>query len=169
MASLWNLVTRLTSRRRNAPQPSLPPPGAVEVLQEAENPPAAEALSSDTAHVIETADALPFGDDRDDSVSPVEPAPTSVTMEQGDSAAGLDSRQDLEVNPKNQVIPPVRRAVAGKRSTKAAWDLVGGRTVSTVPPVLSLDDEIKVLRRALIEKLRLQNAQLKIMLERFDR
>ncbi|NTF10636.1 hypothetical protein G6L37_32070 [Agrobacterium rubi] len=169
MASLWNLVTRLTSRRRNAPQPSLPLPGAVEPQHDPENPPDAEALSSDTAHANETGDALPFRDHRDDSVSPLEPAPTSVTIEQGDSAAGLDSRQDLKVNPEIEVIPAVRRAVAGKRSTKAAGGRVGGSDVATAPPVLNLDDEIKVLRRALIEKLRLQNAQLKTMLERFDR
>jgi hypothetical protein len=32
----------------------------------------------------------------------------------------------------------------------------------------SLDDEIRVLRRQLAEKLRLQNAQLRKMLERFE-
>lgn len=64
---------------------------------------------------------------------------------------------------------PIRRRRRARQIARA----VVAKSSPAVPTILdgmtSLDDEISALRRQLASKLRLQNAQLKKMLERFDR
>jgi hypothetical protein len=68
-------------------------------------------------------------------------------------------------------------AVKGQRKQKAprkhtrpaVVDKVSQGARSRSDDTISLDDEIKVLREQLAIKLKIQNAQLKKMLERFER
>jgi hypothetical protein len=65
------------------------------------------------------------------------------------------------------------QASAPRRHRNRVTEAVAGPQLANAPTVtvqaISLDDEIKLLRRDLIRKLRMQNAQLKAMLERFER
>lgn len=73
-----------------------------------------------------------------------------------------------KVEKTDKAVPIKRRG----RAKKVEAVVVGSQTSPVVPTIsseMSLDQEIGVLREQLTSKLRLQNAQLKRMLERFDR
>lgn len=77
-------------------------------------------------------------------------------------------------HPAPNVDETVKPAPAKRRGRAKTIDAVAvvsqtSPVVSTVFDEMSLDQEIRVLRDQLASKLRLQNAQLKQMLERFDR
>lgn len=70
-----------------------------------------------------------------------------------------------------ETVKPASAKRRGRAKTIEAVVVVSQTSpvVSTVSDGMSLDQEIRVLRDQLASKLRLQNAQLKQMLERFDR
>jgi hypothetical protein len=116
-----------------------------------------------------------------------QPEPLAETGRDIQCEGGSDSAEGVENS--DPALPDIgaTRAYAApnvKETVKAAPVKGRGRAkkveavavVSQKPPVvptvsdeISLDEEIKVLRDQLESKLRLQNAQLKKMLERFDR
>jgi predicted nucleic acid-binding Zn ribbon protein len=75
-------------------------------------------------------------------------------------AANLQLR--VETKPRKQIGQTSRPKLAETTQVPPARSIPSNKT-------LSLDDEIRVLRGQLAKKLRLQNAQLRKMLERFER
>ncbi|KQS71620.1 hypothetical protein ASG39_20350 [Rhizobium sp. Leaf371] len=238
MASLWNYVTRLTSRRHQAPQQSLPPPDTVGG-EEAETARAAEAVTdhpvslsqpplagviaedrvepasvielpaalvaeqaTDAAYPAVIASFIAGGDSvaatpepdavADDAASVSPPAligvtaddmgeptiaverPDGVVAEQARDAAysaAIAAGDGVAAPPEPEAAAPASKARAPRRQNNRTEQAAAGRKranpLPVTPRALSLDDEIKLLRRALVGKLKLQNAQLKAMLERF--
>ncbi|NTB87700.1 hypothetical protein [Agrobacterium tumefaciens] len=236
MASLWSYVTRLTSRRHQASQQSLPPPDTVggeeaETARAAEavtdhpvslsQPPLAGVIAEDrvepasaielpAALVAEQATdaaypaviAIAGGDSvaappepdavADDAASVSQPAlidvtagdigepttaverPDGVVAEQARDAAysaAIAAGDGFAVSPEPEAAAPASKARAPRRQNNRAEQADAGRKranpLEVTPQAISLNDEIKLLRRALVGKLKLQNAQLKAMLERF--
>ncbi len=179
MASPWKFLTRLISPRRQRKQDG-----------------AAIGVEPDVAAIAEQT-GTPVGESVDQPMrenptrfvetdGPVEPEPPLQTGGAGrdaaqsnsDGAAGTSEPATHGISATIALAPP-----RGKRSAKAALRqrgglakkiaTVGGRSqrVEAAPKIsdeISLDQEIKMLRIELIGKLRLQNAQLKKMLERFE-
>lgn len=149
MASFWNFVARLTSRRRKEQQRSPPTPGAEQ--QGDATPPAAGAVPGDAARLSEP------------------PRPGAIAGEPGKAVDAVD----VAVEPEIPTSLPVPQAAARRRQRNRATEATAGRQLANASTVtaqaISLDDEIKLLRSELIRKLRLQNAQLMTMLERFER
>jgi hypothetical protein len=104
----------------------------------------------------------------------VTPLDTSDIPWPDDTAVALASRSPVKSPAKTRAkrISQEKPAL----TTEASADLLSHDDVHVAPPVLSvsdevvsLDDEITALRKQLAQKLKLQNSQLKKMLERFDR
>ncbi|EHS53489.1 hypothetical protein PDO_4205 [Rhizobium sp. PDO1-076] len=174
MTSLWNFVARLTSRRRPEPQRLLPSPDVVEQPGAATFP-AAETVSDDAAPVTGPAHAGAIAGARGKAVDAVDIEARAGMARATDAAAhavsdhGSNVAEELD----RQASLPAPQASAPRRHRNRAAKAVAGPQLANAPTVtsqaISLDDEIKLLRSELIRKLRLQNAQLKTMLERFER
>jgi hypothetical protein len=182
MASPWKFLSRLVPRRRQLEQDG----GEV-----ADWKPDVLALSGAAESVTE--ESLAATSSRPDAELPPPHilAPVSVEAPTIEGALGEadDAADDVvagELEPSdllNAVIlssdpadlsPGIEGAARKKRGRAKKPDAVGATTqvpfnVSIPSDTLSLDDEIRVLRGQLAEKLRLQNAQLRKMLERFER
>lgn len=173
IASLWNFVARLTSRRRQEPQQSLPT--AIVEQQGAETLPAAGATPDDMAPASEPPRAGAIAGDPANALVAVDLAARSETTRATDAADLAVSKPSKNVAAEPDIPASLRapQAVAQRRHRNTAGEAVAVRELAVAPtPIaqaLSLDDEIKLLRGALASKLRLQNAQLKTMLERFER
>ncbi|SEH30984.1 hypothetical protein [Rhizobium sp. NFR12] len=187
MASPWKFLSRLVPRRREPKQAD---------AEVADRKPDVLALSGPAEIVAEDSlDALSAHVDADlppaeisDPASVETPAIESALGEADDMpanvvadvVAGDMAPSDL---PDTVVIPsPDAADVQLRGETKPRRQMGQTRRpkladTEQVPPdrsipsndTLSLDDEIRVLRGQLAEKLRLQNAQLRKMLERFER
>ncbi|CAD7047925.1 hypothetical protein RHAB21_03845 [Pseudorhizobium halotolerans] len=87
----------------------------------------------------------------------------------GEPGVAVTATDAMEFQPAVEV--PARKQKAPSKYSRPAvvadQVLQGSRSQSD--DTISLDDEIKVLRAQLASKLRIQNAQLKKMLERFER
>ncbi|KRB49176.1 hypothetical protein ASE04_18520 [Rhizobium sp. Root708] len=107
---------------------------------------------------------------------PGDVTPTAEQPENGESApsAGTPLRNELDHTPaqKHQSKTRASKSVSKTATLDAAptvrEPLQVGMT-SAARGILELDDDIRELRRQLAERLRSQNAQLKTMLERFER
>ncbi|WP_430256913.1 hypothetical protein [Neorhizobium sp. DAR64872/K0K18] len=182
MASPWKFLSRLVPRRREPKQDDaevaggkpdvLALPGPAETVAEQ-----SLAASSARAGAEQSSSAV------SDPVS-VEPDTIGGAVGEADDATGDVVAGELEPSdPINAVIlssdpadlsPGIEGAARKKRGRTKKQDAVRATTqvpfdVSIPSDTLSLDDEIRVLRGKLAEKLRLQNAQLRKMLERFER
>lgn len=172
MASLWNFLARLTSRRPKEPQRSLPT--AVVEQQGAAALPAARAVRDDAAPLSEPPQPGAIAgepgkalDSVDGAASPRTP-PTTEAADHAMSDNGSKVAAELII-PSSLHAP---RVLAPRRPRNSAAEAIAGPQFANAPTptgyAISLDDEIKLLRSELISKLRLQNAQLKILLERFE-
>ncbi|WP_426128298.1 hypothetical protein [Pararhizobium sp. PWRC1-1] len=104
------------------------------------------------------------------------PAAATTTDTASPAVSGRDD--GVAAEPDTQHSSPAPRALAPRRQKKKDGEAVAGRQLgysvtitpqAITPQAISLDDEIKLLRSKLIDKLRVQNVQLKAMLERFER
>lgn len=174
MASLWNLVARLTSRRRQKPQQLLPSPDVVDQPGAARLP-SVEAVPDDVAPVSKPPQAWAIVGEPGKAINAVDIAARAGTAQATDAAAHVvsDHGSNVAEEPDIQVSLPAPQAPAPRRHRSRPAEAVLGPQVENAPTVtaqaISLDDEIKLLRSELISKLQLQNAQLKTMLERFER
>ncbi|MET3615995.1 hypothetical protein ABID16_004344 [Rhizobium aquaticum] len=84
-----------------------------------------------------------------------------------------DHGSNVAEEPDIQASLPIPRTPAPRRHRNKSAESAAGPQLANAPTVtaqaISLDDDIKLLRSELVGKLRLQNAQLKTMLERFER
>lgn len=182
MASPWKFISRLVPRRRQPKQDD----GEV-----ADWKPDVLALSGPVETVAE--ESLAPSRSRPDAELPPPDisAPVSLEAPTNEGAVGEadDAADDVvagELRPSdllNGIIlssdpadlsPGIEGAARKKRGRPKKPDAVGPTTqvpfdVSVPSDTLSLDEEIRVLRGQLAAKLRLQNAQLRKMLERFER
>lgn len=177
MASPWKFLTRLVSPRRQRKQDGAAigvEPDAAAIAEQTGTPVGEsvdQPMRENATRFVET----------DGAVEPEPPLQTGGAgrdAAQSNSDAGTSEPATHGISATIALAPP-----RGKRSAKAALRqrrglakkiaTVGGRSqrAEAVPKIsdeISLDQEIKMLRIELIGKLRLQNAQLKKMLERFE-
>lgn len=171
LASLWNFVARFTSRRRQEPQQRLPAPDVEQ--QDAASLLAAKAVSDDVETLSNPPQAGPIVGEAAKTVAAVDLAVRPGAAQATDSAASAVSRHDDVVAAESHIQTrlPARRAPPPRRGKNKADESVARRqlanAVTITPLAITLDAEIKLLRSELIGKLRLQNSQLKTMLERF--
>jgi hypothetical protein len=186
MASPWKLLARLVSPRRRQRQEHgstddvKPDLLAIANLTETagdirlntaappvdENPVAdeqSEAVSADPDHSDETASSI-HGTADSENARPAEAADSALFGEPGTLAgeAPKPSQTGEGVTRKRRKLTKSAEPVEAVLPPSAAAPSVSDDTIS-------LDDEIKLLRNQLARKLQLQNAQLKRMLERFER
>jgi hypothetical protein len=130
----------------------------------ADLPSAPAPIEDDTILDAEAPDLAPA------VVGNVAPPDTSDIPSRDDTAVALASRSPVKTRAK--------RITQEKTTLKidAAADIISSDGTRVAPisisasnDVVSLDDEITGLRTQLVQKLQLQNSQLKKMLERFDR
>lgn len=173
MASLWNFVARLTSRRRKEPQRSLPTP--VVEQQGAATLPAARAVREVAAPPSEPPQPGEIAGEPGKALDSVDGAarPRTATATDAADHAVSDNGSKVAAEPNIPMSLPAPRVLAPRRPGNRAAGAIAGPQFANAPNVtaqaIGLDDEIKLLRSELISKLRLQNAQLKTMLERFER
>jgi hypothetical protein len=183
MASPWKLLARLVSPRRRQRQEHgstddvKPDLLAIANLTETagdirlntaappvdENPvddEQSEAVSADPDHSDETASSI-HGTADSENARPAEAADSALFGEPGTLAG--------EAPKPSQTGEGVTRK--RRKLTKSAEPVEAVLPPSAAAPddTISLDEEIKVLRSQLAQKLRLQNAQLRRMLQRFER
>jgi hypothetical protein len=183
MKSPWKYLVQLASLGRTVKEPD----SSRESETAKPNAPPAHisALSVRTSDVAE-----PIVAASNDAVSNLDTAatPTAIAEVAGGESAAVatvdrSTTDDHAVLPERaypaQPLPVKRRRRGAKSNVKnvAVTDAVeygGGRSSVAQPPMTffdelaGLDAEIRQLRRQLAEKLLLQNAQLKQMLERYD-
>ncbi|CDZ54388.1 hypothetical protein [Neorhizobium galegae] len=186
MASPWNLLARLVSPRRQQRQepgstdglkPDLlaiakPAEAAAENGLNTAEPQVDEKSASDDRS--EWASASP--DHSEETVSAVHGAEDiegARPVEAGDPALSDEADTAARDAPKpaqtDESAAPNRRT-RGKTAPAAEAVLSPSPAIPIVTDnAISLDDEIRLLRGQLARKLQLQNAQLKRMLERFER
>jgi hypothetical protein len=182
MASPWKFLARLVSPRRE-PKPD---DGAIETVKPSvlpiEGPTEATAEErGDIADHLEGEQPQPV--DRSDAAL-IAPEPSDETRR---LAAGVLEKDGATPGPASGVVlpdvgviaaevektanatRPERRARAKKVDAAAVVSQVSPVAATVSDEIVSLDEEIAMLRIRLAGKLRLQNAQLKRMLERFER
>lgn len=189
MASPWKFLARLTSRRREWNEPKGGIPGDTK-LEEVTNPGSDERATDnsnarlvawvpqnadladaaltvrehsaeagggakgiidlDSVNLVDAFDPA-LSDDRDFTATP-----THDTMTVSSSKKGPSGREKRSQKPR--VIKPIDVSPHVPANVPTFFD-----------EVQSLDDEIRLLRYRLVHRLQLQNAQLRMMLERFER
>ena len=186
MASPWKFLSRLVPRRRESKQDAVVADAKPNVLA-LSGPVETAAEESPSVSSARAAAELP-PTDRSDPVSLEPPTIASAAGEADDMPANVVAdvvAGDLAPSdlPDIAAIPSPNSADLQVRGeTKPRKQMGRARKpkpveTAPVPPdqsspsddPLSLDDEIRVLRGQLAEKLRLQNAQLRKMFERFER
>ena len=187
MASPWKFLSRLVPRRRESKQDAVVADAKPNVLA-LSGPVETAAEESPSVSSARAATELP-PTDRSDPVSLEPPTIASAAGEADDMPANVvaDVVADDDLTPSDlpdiAVLPSPDAANLQLRvESKPRKQLGRGRKpelvdTTQVPPArsipsddtLSLDDEIRLLRGQLVGKLRLQNAQLRKMLERFER
>ncbi|RYG94802.1 MAG: hypothetical protein EON58_15470 [Alphaproteobacteria bacterium] len=186
MASRWKFLSRLVPRRRESKQDAVVADAKPNVLALSGPAETAAEESLATSSALGDAELSPSAVSDPDLE---EPTPVESAVSRADDGAGTVVA-DVVVGdtapfdlPDTVVIPsPDAVDLQVRGETKPRKQMGRARRpkpVETAPfppdqsgPLddpLSLDDEIRVLRGQLAEKLRLQNAQLRKMLERFER
>ena len=186
MASPWKFLSRLMPRRREPKQDA----------EVADVTPNVLALSGPAETVAEeslaTSSALGDAELSPSAVSDpdlAEPTPLESAVSRADDGAGTVVADVVvgDLPPSNlpdtvviqspdaaslqlRIESKPRKRMGGARKPKLAekTQVPSDRTIPS-DDTLSLDDEIRLLTGQLAEKLRLQNAQLRKMLERFER
>ncbi|WP_426127706.1 hypothetical protein [Pararhizobium sp. PWRC1-1] len=96
--------------------------------------------------------------------------PAAATATDAPSPAVSGRGDGVAADPDTEQSSPAPTVLAPRRQKKKDGEAVAGRQLGTITPqAISLDDEVKLLRSKLIGKLRVQNAQPKTMLVRFER
>jgi hypothetical protein len=186
MASPWKFLSRLVPRRRESKQDAVVADAKPNVLA-LSGPVETAAEESPSVSSARAAAELP-PTDRTDPVSVEPPAIASAASGADDMPANVVAdvvAGDLTPSdlPDIAIIPsPDAVDLQVRGENKPRKQMGRGRKpelvdTTQVPPArsipsddtLSLDDEIRLLTGQLAEKLRLQNAQLRKMLERFER
>lgn len=183
MASPWKFLARLVSPRRLEKQDgSAIEEGKPDVLAIA-GP--TEAVVEESLHIVDQpASEPPRPVDRSDATS-AEPEQSDDTRSDLQDVAGQKLGPtfdpilpDVGVSPADAApeieaiaaaVPAMRRTRVKKVEAVAVVSQILPATPSVTDEIMSLDEEIAALRARLASKLRLQNAQLKKMLERFER
>lgn len=186
MASPWKLLARLVSPRRQQRQEHgstedvKPDLLAIANLTETtadnglntaappvdENPVAdeqSEAVSADTDHSDETAHSIHGTADSEDA-RPAEAADPALSDEPGPLAGEAPKPSQTGEGATRK-----RRKLAKSAEPVHAVALSSPAAPTVSDDAISLDEEINVLRNQLARKLQLQNAQLRRMLQRFER
>jgi|GEM_PF-5007077 len=184
MASPLKFLRRLVSgrgeRKQDADELSEAKPdvlavaGPTETVAEEAAPPAApeppdqdphDALYSETAPVDDAATEI---GDTAGGVRDSIPALSGLSSA-GEPGVAVTATDAMELQP--AVEGPARKQKSPSKHTRPAVvaDQVSQGARSRSDDRISLDDEIKVLREQLASRLKIQNAQLKKMLERFER
>lgn len=186
MASPWKFLARLVSpRRQKGPADEKAEDGAPEEPGTAgsakqfvgESLDSVDLPGAKSSRPLYPADGLaaPHGapgqavDHHQDTVEPDSSEVEDVSRPQLPDAVGPPADSPSNVNETSKAAPTKRKGrtrtvepvVAESKAPPAVLDVSNDET--------SLDHEIRALRGQLVRKLRLQNAQLKKMLERFER
>jgi hypothetical protein len=187
MASPWNFLSRLVSpRRQKGPADEKAEDGAPEEPGTAgsakqfvgESLDSVDLPGAKSSRPLYPADGLaaPHGalgqavDHHQDTVEPDSSEVEDVSRPQLPNTVGTLADISFNLNETSKAAPTKRKGRTRKvepvvAASKAPPAVVAASDDETT----SLDDEIRVLRGQLVRKLRLQNAQLKKMLERFER
>lgn len=182
MKSPWRFLADLTSRPKTQVSPLVPPapekPAEDQAGDQDEAPALPVAIAEPTGHLLGTTDSAAASPVTSSSVVDIvepevaieRPDPTPVAI----APANLGEVESLSRPGKNRskrIKPGSVQVVTQSRSKPSD----GPRAVSPPPQPLTfleevvvLDEEIAALKAGLALKLKLQNAQLKKMLERFD-
>lgn len=182
MASPWKFLARLVSSRRQPKQDDSATEAVKPDVLAIAGP--TETTAEESRHIADhLAGEQPRHVDRSDAV-PIAPAPSDQTR--SDAAGSMENDSDKLEPASGPVLPDVgvivakvektAKATRPERRTRAK-KVEAATVVFQVSPVaasvsdemVSLDEEIAMLRTRLGNKLRLQNAQLKRMLARFER
>jgi len=182
MASPWKFLTGLVSSRRQ-PKPDdraiedvkpdvLAIAGPTETTVE-ESLGIADQPAAEQPQPVEQSDAVaiepePSDDSRSDAAVIVENDSDKLEPGSGTVLADVGAFVE-EVEETAEAARPARRPRAKKVEASAVVLQVSPAAASASDEMVSLDEEIAVLRTQLAGKLRLQNAQLKRMLARFER
>lgn len=175
MKSPWKFLRDLASGG-TATEQAKSAPDIESKTPEARPAPVVEALIASIAEAVAPTDTVAneSANDRIREASPIvdEPAgPNAPSTDLTDDAPANDQEnpsEDTPIKRQTRLKRSIARNVA--RATRVEY---GSGTPAPAPQttfceeVLALDEDIRQLRRQLAEKLSLQNAQLKKMLERF--
>ncbi|MGO7361636.1 hypothetical protein [Rhizobium leguminosarum] len=187
MASPWKFLARLISpgrdqKRENGSTDEVTPDAlaiadptetpAVDSLNSADRPASEELHRHDQSAAI-SAEPVHFEDAEDDGHDKVDREDAKI-LEAADPASfggtGIDvtaSHDATKIKRTVEVAPRTQRS-RGKEAVAIANVSQVCQVIHTADE-MNLDEEIRVLRGQLARKLRLQNAQLRKMLERFER
>lgn len=102
-------------------------------------------------------------------VTPTEQRPKPQKVASSKDAAPRNEHSAAQTRKSKTPASKIKSKTAALKELPAAPEPAMADTTSVFPGVQDLDDEIRELRHRLAERLRLQNAQLKTMLERFER
>lgn len=192
MASPWKFLARLASRRREWKEPQ----GGLTGDMKSEEATSPEPVEAATDNTLNPSDRLVEGEpqpaDQPDAVMTVR----DHSAEAGSSVKGkvdlesaklvdaaspaLSNDADFTTTPTYDALTfsSSKKGPSGKQKRSQAASVAKSVEVFPQLPtskstfsdeVQSLDEEIRLLRERLARKLQLQNAQLRIMLERFER
>jgi hypothetical protein len=194
----WKYLTQLVSRRRpseasdeavahsdhkvakvelnSAQAIPLASPETTPVAEQASQNSAADVeIAGETASKVDTAKnaLLPEAFDADKSETTADGKRSTSHLQTRVRAAEADVKPPVRRKAKPKTVTTDRMEIAGSSSVVDVREPVLPTTSSAENPFLdeaaSLDDDIKRLKDQLAQKLRLQNAQLREMLERFQR
>jgi hypothetical protein len=196
MKAPWKFLAQLTSRRSAKAQESAigndtdPKALESEVEHTPALPPNSPVSASPPAHDEDVSINEPVASDKargDDDVAPAlkppidaEEVQTPASLEADNPGAEARSLVPKSTNTKSLRKPRIKRGERGKRAKAqaAVQSAAAAKDRRSVQPpssrdlffdeVAILDEEIKTLRIQLAQRLHLQNAQLKRMLERFE-
>ncbi|UPA27733.1 hypothetical protein [Shinella oryzae] len=170
MASPWNILARLVSPRRQQRQEDDPveKPNVPAIADSTEKPAAVDQPDGPSTARSQPEDAA--GGTVSDGT--VENDNADVPKDVGSSFADVSPNKTRKPNKARNTAKPAsakRKGRAGNVEPPAA-----AAQPPQVPPTVSeqmtsLDEEIRTFREQLASKLRLQNAQLRTMLERYER
>ncbi|KQW72353.1 hypothetical protein [Ensifer sp. Root127] len=184
MKSPWKYLVELASQGRKAKEPDSPREIETSKLDETSKAPAEQ-----TRMPLGTADGIttPTVETSNESAGIPDIAPDTVAVpaDPSDKAAAVPVDQPSADNqlPPKRVQPPQERSTETRRRSQRAVRNVADvdadkreedESFDVRPPltfsdeVAALDEEVRQLRGQLAEKLRLQNNQLKALLERFE-
>ncbi len=171
MASPWKFLSRLVLTRREHKQAEVQPEDAKRDLVATADP--AEALKTTLGAEDRLDGDRPPDGDLPAAAEPVPPddaEPVSLDSVGGEGpAAGGSSSFGDSHTPSIEGVTRKQASGNKKRKSSNPNARVSSDINASANDTVTLDEEIKVLRGELATKLQMQNAQLKKMLERFDR
>lgn len=186
MKSPWNYLARITSLGRAAKTPEREPETTTDNPHTPPNAladaPSAESLAGKPKAEPTVSASNELADDLDAEITDNVVVPVSQPVEPHTISLDLSEDHDASLPDRAGSTQPVRSTRQPRTRQKSVKNVAASGDVASEdrssaaqsPPatffeeVTALDDEIMQLRRQLAVKLRLQNAQLTKMLERYD-